>query len=81
MLFLVGKNGLDKHPGHSSFITALCCEMEDNVDKSKDIRHIMTRVIARMKDEIEEEHIRETWPSLMKLLPIQVSMLTKQLFL
>ncbi|KAK2156456.1 hypothetical protein NP493_1971g00019 [Ridgeia piscesae] len=76
-----GENGLDKHPGHSSFITALCCEMEDNVDKSKDIRHIMTRVIARMKDEIEEEHIRETWPSLMKLLPIQVSMLTKQLFL
>ena len=81
MLFLVGTNGLEKNGGHSSFITALCSEMDDNVDKSKDIRHLMTRVIARMKDEIEEENVPEAWRPLMKLLPIQVSMLTKQLFL
>lgn len=76
-----GRQGGDDRDEYSLFISTLCSELKGNANKCNDIRHIMTRVMARMKNKIEADNEPEARRSMMKLLPIQVSTLTKQLFL
>ena len=65
----------------SLFVETICSELEGDVEKKNEIKRVMTQVLARMKKELDKEKVKELRQSTMKQLPVQVSTLTKQLYL